>query len=307
MQTDIVYNIYFGLGIIFQSYFFIHPEFKKEDIKELIKDIGSGLLFATIALFFVAIDGAMGELTLSEILFVFIYTFFFVFCTAFAMSFRRRLLPKVNQVSLLILNIIFLYYITTRLGYVHFFAIFFYIPTIISILFLFFKKDLSNSQKGFLCIWYLVLSIFTAFINIYYISVAPKDYAYSSYATTFLAGSIGLYIYVLIIYLIMFIPLSDKSEHAIARRRAEVKEHFLLLGASFQKLNINTLLFIVTSILLVALLLLNFEYKYFSENLFVVSVIFLIVYINEKLSKAVILNANDPMAQNTIHKIRKIT
>lgn len=291
MQSDIIYSIYFGLGIILQVYFFVRPGFNKEDIKELIKDICGGFLFSFIVL--VVIREGEEKINLSEHLLTVIYTFFVGFGTAFTMSFRKKILPKMNQVSLLILNTIFLYYIITRLGYTHFFAIFFYIPTIISLLFLLFKKDLKNSQKGFLCIWYLVLLIFTGFINIYYILSAPKGHIYSSYLSTFLAGSVALYIYVFIVYLIAFIPISDRNKYAITRRRAEVREHFLLLISSFRKLNINPFLFILSFIFLAALLLLNFQYKYFSENLFIVFAIFLTVYLNEKLWRPVILNVDD--------------
>lgn|GEM_PF-4283149 len=290
MQSDIIYSIYFGLGIILQSYFFIRHGFKKEDIKELIKDIGGGLLFAFIILVTIGRSGI--EINLSELSLVMIYTFFAGFGAALTMSFRKRILPQMNQVSLLILNTIFLYYIITRLGYTHFFAISFYIPTIIGLLFLLFKKELKNSQKGFLCIWYLMLLIFTGFINVYYISSAPKSHMYSSYFSTFLAGSVALYIYVFIVYLIAFIPISDKNKHAIARRRAEVREHFLLLISSFQKFNINPLLFLLIFLLLTVTLMLNFQFKFISENLFIVFTLFLTTYFNDKLSRPIILNAD---------------
>lgn len=295
MQSDIIYSVYFGLGILFQSYFFVSHDFKKEDIKELIKDIGGGLLFAFIVL--VAIGESEEKVNLSGLSLAMIYTFFSGFGAAFTMSFRKRILPKMNQVSLLILNTIFLYYIATRLGYSNFFAIFFYIPTIVGLLFLLFKKELKNSQKGFLCIWYLALLIFTGFINIHYILSAPKSHIYSSYLSTFLAGSVALCVYVFIVYLIAFIPIGDRNEYAIARRRAEVKEHFLLLISSFQKININPFLLLLTFVLLATMLLLNFQYKYISENLFIIFAIFFTVYINDKLSRPIILNTNNTTEQ----------
>lgn len=298
MQSDIIYSIYFGLGILLQAYFFVRHGFKKEDVKELIKDIGGGVLFAFIVL--VAIGKSEEKINLSELSLAMIYTFFAGFGAAFTMSFRKRIMPQMNQISLLILNTIFLYYITTRLGYTHFFAVLFYIPTFIGLLLLLFKTELKNSQKGFLCIWYLVLLIFTGFINIYYISSAQENYLYSSYLSTFLAGSVALYIYVFIVYLIAFIPISDKNEYAIARRRAEVKEHFLLLVSSFQKLSINPFLFLLTFLLLVAMLLLNFRYRYVPENLFIIFAIFITSYFNEKLTKPVILSNNDSVAQKLV-------
>lgn len=298
MQSDIIYSIYFGLGVLLQAYFFIRQGFKKEDIKELIKDIGGGVLFVFIVL--VAIGRSEEKINLPEVSLAMIYTFFAGFGAALTMSFRKRILPQMNQVSLLILNTIFLYYITTRLGYANFFAIFFYIPTLIGLLLILFKTELKNYQKGFLCIWYLVLLIFTGFINIYYISSATKSHLYSSYLSTFLAGSVALYIYVFIVYLIAFIPISDKNEYAIARRKAEVKEHFLLLTSSFRKLNINSFLSILTLFILAVVLFLNFQYKYISENLFIAIAIFLTAYLNEKLSRPIILNANDSAAQKSV-------
>lgn len=300
MKSDIIYSIYFGLGILLQSYFFIRHGFKKEDIKELIKDIGGGLLFVFIVL--AAIGRSEGKINLSEASLAMIYTFFAGFGAALTMSFRKRILPQMNQISLLILNTIFLYYIISRLGYAHFFAILFYIPTLIGLLLILFKAELKNSQKGFLCLWYLVLLIFTGFINIYYISSATETHLYSSYLSTFLAGSVALYIYVFIVYLIAFIPISDKNEYAVARRRAEVKEHFLLLISSFKKLNVNSFLSILTFFLLAVVLFINFQYKYISENLFIAISIFLTVYFNEKLSQPIILNAKDSISQKSVEK-----
>src|SRR3989344_6876511 len=288
MQSDIIYSIYFGLGILLQAYFFIRQGFRKEDIKELIKDTGGGLLFALTAL--MVIGRSEGKISLSVLPLVMVYTFFTGFGAAFTMSFRKRILPQMNQVSILILNTVFLYYITTRLGYTHFFAIVFYIPTLIGLLLILFKTELKNSQKGFLCIWYLVLLIFTGFINIYYILSATKSHLYSSYLSTFLAGSVALYIYIFFIFLIPFIPISDKNEYAVARRRTEVKEHFLLLISSFKKLDINSFLSILTFFLLAVVLFINFQYKYISENLFIAIAIFLTAYFNEKLSQPIILN-----------------
>jgi len=64
-------------------------------------------LFAFIVL--VAIGRSETEVNLSELSLAIIYTFFAGFGAAFTMSFRKKLLPQMNQVSVLILNTIFLY------------------------------------------------------------------------------------------------------------------------------------------------------------------------------------------------------
>src|SRR3989344_2223390 len=260
MQSDIIYSIYFGLGILLQAYFFIRQGFRKEDIKELIKDTGGGLLFALTAL--MVIGRSEGKISLSVLPLVMVYTFFTGFGAAFTMSFRKRILPQMNQVSILILNTVFLYYITTLLGYTHFFAIVFYIPTLIGLLLILFKTELKNSQKGFLCIWYLVLLIFTGFINIYYILSATKSHLYSSYLSTFLAGSVALYIYIFFIFLIPFISVIEMNLPSRSRRRTEVIEHFNLLISSFKKINLNPIFLFLTFLILIAVLLFNFKYGY---------------------------------------------
>lgn len=299
MQSDIIYSIYFGLGILLQAYFFVRQGFKKEDIKELIKNIGGGLVF--IFLLPVLIGLREGK-NLSEISLIMIYAFFIVFGAAFTMSFRKRILPKINQVSLLILNTIFLYYITTRLGYTHFFAIVFYIPTLIGLLLILFKTELKNYQKGFLCFWYFVLLIFTGFINLYYILLAAKSHLYSTYLSTFLAGSTALYIYVFFVFLIPFISVVEMNSPSMWRRKAEVIEHFNLLISSFKKINLNPIFLFLTFLVLVAALLFNFKYRYISENLFVAVAIFFTAYLSEKLSQPITLSAKDSITQKLAEK-----
>jgi hypothetical protein len=288
LSYEITTTDFFGLGLAFQARSFIGLEISKEDRKEIIKDIAAGLFFVFLLIGTVFHDKGADDLVNAYL--ILIYVFFLGFGTAFTLSFRTRILPQNNEITLFTLNTVLLYYLITRGGYDHPFTVIFYIPTVVSVLLVLFKNELSVYQKGFISIWYLVILIIVGLFNLYYVSYFPENYSYSIYVSKFFSGSIFLYVYCFGMFLLTLIPMTGKSKSEIERGNREAKERFLLLASTFNKTSANPFINLLIFIILIAVLVSNFYFKYISENLVIAFVIFFAAYLNSKILKPVILN-----------------
>lgn len=293
MPNEIINIIFFGLGLAFQARTFIGSELKKEDLKQIIIDICAGLFFilllsgGIIRSIFVENDSVNGY----SLLF---YSFYIGFGTAFTLSFRDRLFSHINEVSLFAINTVFLYYLITKGGYNHPFTVIFYIPTAMILLLILFKNKLEKYQKCFILIWYLFISILVGVINWYFISHFPENSSYSLYVSKFFSGGIFLYIYVFMVYMLTIIPMTGRGRGEIKRGEREGKERFLLLVSSFNKTNLNSFLSLSIFVILIAVLISNYYYKFISEHFVVAFVMFSAAYLNSKISSPIILNNNVP-------------
>lgn len=270
MTNEIIKSIFFGIGIIVQVVFLVGYKLNKEDIKKIIVDIGGGLLFIFYFLYGAVQDEQ--RINFAEILGLLIYVFFLGFGAAFAMSFKKKILLKINEINLFALNILFLYYCITQLGFDNFFTKTIYILTFIVLMLILFKNELKSTYKGFLYLWYIILFMIISIINIFQIS-GNGDNIYSNYLSSFFAGGIFLYIWIYFVYLVMFIPISDRSE--IYRRRIEIKEHFSDLASSFNKTKINSFKILMLFIILLSFLIINYYNNYISESLLIVFILFI--------------------------------
>ncbi len=270
MTNEIIKSIFFGIGIIVQVVFLVGYKLNKEDIKKIIVDIGGGLLFILYFLYG-AVQGEQ-RINFAEILGLLIYVFFLGFGAAFAMSFKKKILLKINEINLFALNILFLYYCITRLGFDNFFTKTIYMLTFIVLMLILFKNELKSTYKGFLYLWYIILFMIISIINIFQIS-GNGDNIYSNYLSSFFVGGIFLYIWIYFVYLVMFIPISDRGE--IYRRRIEIKEHFSDLASSFNKTKINSFKILMLFIILLSFLIINYYNNYISESLLIVFILFI--------------------------------
>ena len=276
MTNEIISSMFFGLGIIVQVVFLIGYKLKREDIKEIIKDIGGGLLFV----FYFLYGAVQGEQGVD--LYVFWPPIIYVFClgfgAAFTLSFKKKILVKINEINLLALNILFLYYCITRLGFDDYFTKIIYMPTLIVLALISFKIKLKNIYKGFLYLWYIILFMIISTIYIYQIS-GDSSNIYSSYLSSFFIGGIFLYIWIYFVCLIMFTKIIDfslsKNRYDVRSGRAEFKEHFLDLANSFNKTKINSFKILILFIALFSFLIVNYYNNYISESLLIVFVLFI--------------------------------
>ncbi|NOQ67925.1 hypothetical protein GQ568_00615 [Patescibacteria group bacterium] len=272
MASEIINSIFFGLGIMVNIVFLIGFKLKKEDIKEIIKDIGGGLLFVFF-MFSIALGDNMNE-GISYLL----YVFYFGFCITFTMSFKKKILLKISEINLLVINVIFLYFCVTRLGFDNYFTKIIYIPTIIVFGLVLFKNELKNVHKGLLYTWYILLFMIFSIISIYQIS-ADSYSIYSSYLSSFFKGGIFLYVLIYFYCLLVFIKIIDfflsKNRHDVYLGRMELKEHFSDLANSFNRTKINNFKILILFILLLGFLIINYYYNYISEGLLIVFILFI--------------------------------
>jgi hypothetical protein len=282
MSEQIISSIFFGLGLIFQTKAFLGNKIKKEDLKEVLKDIGGGFLFIFYALY--AITGAGKEkVNIDDVVLTMIYAFCLGFGAAFAMSFKKKILIKINEINILILNLIFLYYIITRFGFDNWFVKIIYFVTFIVFVLIFFKHRLTNIHKGLLYIWFIVIFMIVGIINIYQIS-GDNIGLYTPYLMSFFKGGIFLYIWIYFVYLVMFIEVLDyfldPKRPDASRGRAAVKAHFTDLANSFDVSNYDNFKILLLFIALLGILIVNYYNNYVSENVLVTAVVFLTTYLS---------------------------
>ncbi|MCK4591826.1 hypothetical protein KAT63_00105 [Candidatus Parcubacteria bacterium] len=273
MPNEIINSIFFGLGIFIQAFLLVG--FKRGDLKEMIKDIGRGFLFVFIVLSAIAESGQKIDFGTFYLL---IYIFYIGFIVAFTLSFKKKILLKINEISLFALNIIFLYYCITRLGFDDYFTKIIYLPTIIVLMLILFKSKLKNFYKGLLYLWYVALFLIISLINIYQIS-GDGGNIYLSYLSSFFKGGIFLYIWIYFVCLIMFTKIIDfflsKNRYDVRSGRAELKEHFSDLANSFNKTKINNLKILTLFVILFGFLTMNYYNNYISESLLIVFILFI--------------------------------
>ena len=273
MPNEIINSIFFGLGIFIQAFLLVG--FKRGDLKEMIKDIGGGFLFVFIVLSAIAESGQKIDFGTFYLL---IYIFYIGFIVAFTLSFKKKILLKINEISLFALNIIFLYYCITRLGFDDYFTKIIYLPTIIVLMLILFKSKLKNFYKGLLYLWYVALFLIISLINIYQIS-GDGGNIYLSYLSSFFKGGIFLYIWIYFVCLIMFTKIIyfflSKNRYDVRSGRAELKEHFSDLANSFNKTKINNLKILTLFVILFGFLTMNYYNNYISESLLIVFILFI--------------------------------
>ncbi len=293
MPNEIILSIFFALGIFFQAKTFIENPFKKENKKEIIKDIGGGLLFI-FALFAVS-GGGKEKVEAGTVILSIIYAFCWGFGAAFAMSFKKKILVKISEINLLVLNLLFLYYLITRLGFDNWFAKVIYLLTLIVFVLVLAKNKLTNIHKGFLYLWYIILFMIIGIINIYQIS-GNNGNIYSSYLSSFFKGGIFLYIWIYFVCLVMFTDIIDffldKRRPDVYKGQIAVREHFSDLANSFNITRIDNVKILILFVALLGFLIINYYNNYISENFLIASIVFFTAYLNAKISSPVILNNN---------------
>lgn len=279
MSSEIIKSLMFGLGIMIQVIILLDYKFKKNDLKEILKDIGGGFLFIFYIMFVFSESVERGEeIDSNSVIISSIYAFCLGFGAAFALSFKKRILLKISEINLLVLNLIFLYYCITQLGFDNWFTKIIYLPTLITFVLVLFRNKLKNTHKGFLYLWYIALFMIIGTINIYQI-LGSGGNAYSSYLSSFFIGGIFLYIWIYFVCLVIFIHIidyfGDKDRPDVRRGRLELKEHFWDLANSFNETKISNLKILMLFIASLIFLIANYYNNYISENLLIALILFI--------------------------------
>lgn len=273
----------FGLGAIYQVVVLFDNKFKKEDAAEILKDIGGGLLF--IMIIFLLPDGK-DEINLYAIIPPSVYMFILGFGAAFAFSFKQKLLIKTNEINLLALNLLFLYYSVSRLGFENWLTTIAYLLTLIIFVSVLFKNKLKNIHKGILYLWFHMLFMIFGIISVFQTKGDLSD-IYSSYASSFLKGGILLNIWIyLVVCLVLYVNIIDsfyeRSRFDIKKGRMTLKKGFSDLVNSFEITRAKNSTIIILFILLFSFLMLNYYNNYISESLLIVIILFLASFSSAK-------------------------
>lgn len=238
----------FGLGIFIQTWLLLGKDISRKDIKELAKDMGISLLPLT-ALF--------GEL---------IYLSYIVFCLCFALSFKNRILMRINEFSVLALNSIFLYYCLVYLGWKNIFGQMFFALILLDVIMLL-KKGIGQWRKSFIYFWYIFLYLIIVLKNLS--AIWPQ--ASIPLIGYFIIGGLFLNIWVYICLLIDSILDSDNPSV-----RNKKTYNFLNLSRFMEQTGYNPLWGIFFTLICTSLLILNFKNHYMPEDWLVLLVLLLV-------------------------------
>lgn len=238
----------FGLGIFIQAWLLLGKDISRKDIKELMKDIGAAFFFMLLTIPMLGIS---------------IYVFYFGFCLGFALSFRDRILTRVNEFSVLALNAIMLYYFLAYLGLDNFFTQMFSALILLDVA-LFLKKDLGKWRKSFVYYWFMFLYLIIAFKNLF--AIWPE--ANISLVEYLIIG--GLYLNIWAYIGLLVISLADPEDLLVK------KYNFLYLSRFVEPSGSNPLFGLAFFLSCMGILLLNLKNHFVSENSLVVIVLLLI-------------------------------
>lgn len=227
----------------------------RRDLLELIKDIGTGLLFVSLVLLGVMDNG--GQMTVESWIWV-VRVFYIGFCIGFALSFKDRILMRVNEFSLLSINAILLYYCIAGLGYNNSITLIISILTVRSIVILF-KKELSSGNGRTLYHWYMLLFLTIVFKNLFVIWLDSN----TSLFEYFIMGGFFLNIWIYISY------LSGEFIDSGSLTKKAPTFHSLHLDKLFERTGYNIFITLGLMLLFIGILLFNFQHHYVSEGLLV--------------------------------------
>ena len=274
MSIELIKSIFFGLGIATQVISLIGYKLNKKDFREILKDIAGGFLFVFYAVY---IFIGESEPNLSAIITASLYIFYLGFGASFTLSFKKKISLRISEINLITINILFLYYCITQIGFDNFFSKLIYIPTFITLAIFFLKRELANRHKAFLYLWYMILFMMLSIINIFQI-LNNGDNVFSSYLSSFFIGGIFLYIWIYFIFLVMLVNILDfflnKKRPDAYRGRIAFNEHFLYLASSFNKTKSSKLYTWILFALFSSFLVLNYYNHYISETSLVVFILF---------------------------------
>jgi len=238
---------------------------------------------------------------------------FMIYGVLFGAFFIKKLIPRIQEKTMLLFTILFWYGWTTHLGSIS--AVFnskylpiAIIPTLISIFAALSPYILPKFIRVIQYIWYLTITLSFSMILMdghFWEVLRLKIPNEMSNLDLFLSGYTGLFVITNILYLYLFIPIPSKHQ-SIAERMEALAEYFKLLIEKYnnsQLKPVHSLLYIVIFSLI---LYLNYHYTLVSTTVVIGSSIALITVTDkiEDLKNAKPINIDED--RNLALKISKI-
>ncbi|MEM2918582.1 MAG: hypothetical protein QXY62_03690 [Candidatus Altiarchaeota archaeon] len=236
-------TLWFGLGVIAQAIFSIYDKLNSENSKKLALCLFASLVFIV----FVELSTA-GE-NLKELynpnFHVFWGFMYFVFFTViFAVTFKKELLPRISEQTILFFTLIFWYAFFTfysKISFKDVVIVLALIPTIVAIVISFINWELKFFWKLLLYIWFLIIILFLFLAQFSFGSISffykQKGFEALSYFDTLVSGMVFFILTTNFFYLIQVIPYGQGSSFKENLERS--REHVKLLVEKFSDYQLN--------------------------------------------------------------------
>lgn len=263
MTIELIIALVFGLGIVWQASLSVgmHLEGKKGGIRRYI-----GIISLSIFVMLELIAYIYGKiLPHGNPYAIFpVYIFYYFACPVIVYLNRSKALTRINEIKLMIVNVIFIYYGIILFGPTNIITILIYI-VVAKCIWLMTKKELNDSDERALYTWYSLLFLVLGIINIFKISIGnSSNILWLALLGCFAMGGAYYYIFAHLVPII-YLNSSDGSYSDIMEKR----DIILKAGGLFEKTNLNIFLVIAGSVALLLAMLINYKHDYVPETLVV--------------------------------------
>lgn len=282
-MKEIILSLVFGAGIILQSYCFISHKFDKQKINLFIEILFGSLIFCFILVAGFALQNFDFSISVLDYIFICLILYFIIFSVFFVAFFKKEIMPRINDLILLIYNLILIYFLFTQLNIKNDCPIFFY--CLMGITILIFINSLVNIKlnaimENVLYIWFgiivIALTIGFAVNNFYYLFSGDLDLSYQSLLKLFIAGMTFLYLmpylYNILLYLGFTLMFRDKDN--LFFYKAIIKDHSSKIAQKYSNYQPKTIYTLSVILIFGSVLVVNY-YFHFMNPILLISVLIL--------------------------------
>ncbi len=220
----------------------------------------------------------------------FIFTFLVFFFPTYFLAFKSYVLPNINELTLMLYTIFFWYSTLTLTESVgkSFLINIAAFPTLLTLIFALFPKQLSVFWQLLAYLWFLVL---TSVLFLFQFNTKPLSFLLgdqtaisSSNTEIFLSGMVFFILAIKITSLLYLLPLPLKNQ-SFSNRIDNIKKYIHLLAIKFRDTQLipYQALIIISGVSLI--LWINYQYKFISDTILINSLIILIPFLTHEYEK----------------------
>ena len=260
-------HLLFGLGILAQLLRTIAPQLERGDWGKVLGSVVVGILIGLRAYV-----GKNGDLAESFIVFHFAFVF------SLTVLFRKKILPEIDEVILILWNASFWYLYLGRFGFHGLLGFLALIPSCASLLVGIFRVEPDGLTKILMYVWFLIMSLaITAML--FPIEEVIQNRPLPP-TRSFFMGMLFFYAFSYLLSILNFIPIPDKHQ-SFRERLDQVRDHAYLIAYKLSDFQYPPQ-FMLAMLSLTALgMYANYSFQLVDEKLLLTVVLSLIPFIGE--------------------------
>ncbi|MCX6786011.1 MAG: hypothetical protein NTZ18_04135 [Candidatus Komeilibacteria bacterium] len=267
-------QLFFGLGVTAQIFFSIRGKFERKDLWPLLSAIFFSLLIAI--LYWFKTKGDLGGAIISA---------FYCFIIVFVAIFRAKILPKINEIILLVWNVGFWSLYLSMMKPWSYLSLILLIPTCLSLIAGIFKVNLNIITKILLYLWFMIIAVYISIASMPWNEILHSGYTHTiSPMQSFLLGVVFFYSFSYLLCIFHFIPLPDENQ-SFRERMKILKEYINLINSKFDKVQYHPMLMLGFFIILSAIMYLNYSFRLIDQNTLLFFSLSLSIFIGEEFNK----------------------